>query len=132
MRKVNTKNLTPENAWIEFVGTSEKMFLSNFRYEVPEMDIKKMCKIYAQELPIVFEYEGILFSDKQIEEIKNLLVTHLANYIKKNGGIENLELYTEEELDIMLKQDYEIILDGLSQKLGVSREDVKKALRRME
>lgn len=91
-----------------------------------------MCKIYAQELPIVFEYEGILFSDKQIEEIKNLLVTHLANYIKKNGGIENLELYTEEELDIMLKQDYEIILDGLSQKLGVSREDVKKALRRME
>ncbi len=95
MRKVNTKNLTPENAWIEFVGTSEKMFLSNFRYEVPEMDIKKMCKIYAQELPIVFEYEGILFSDKQIEEIENLLVTHLANYIKKNGGIENLESLVE-------------------------------------
>ncbi len=41
MRKVNTKNLTPKKAWIEFVGTSEEMFLSNFR---PETDIKKCVR----------------------------------------------------------------------------------------
>ena len=103
MRKVNTKNLTPKKAWIKFVGTSEEMFLSNFR---PETDIKKMCKIYAQELPIVFEYEKILFTDRQIEEIENLILTHLENYIKSKGGVENLDLFTEEELDIMLRQDY--------------------------
>lgn len=126
MRKVNTKNLTPKKAWIEFVGTSEEMFLSNFR---PEKDIKKMCKIYAQELPMVFEYEKILFSDRQIEEIENLILTHLENYIKSKGGVENLELYTEEELDIMLQQDYEIIVDSLSQRWGISREDVKREIR---
>ena len=129
MRKVNTRNLTPKKAWIEFVGTSEEMFLSNFR---PETDIKKMCKIYSQELPMVFEYEKILFSDRQIEESENLILTHLENYIKGKGGIENLELYTEEELDIMLQQDYEKIIDGLSQRLGVSREDVKKELKKMK
>ena len=128
MRKVNTKNLTPKKAWIEFVGTSEEMFLSNFR---PETDIKKMCKIYAQELPIVFEYEKILFTDRQIEEIENLILTHLENYIKSKGGVENLDLFTEEELDIMLRQDYEMIIYGLSQRWGVSREDVKREIRNM-
>lgn len=100
------------------------MFLSNFR---PETDIKKMCKTYAQELPIVFEYDKILFTDNQLKEIENLLVTHLEDYIKSKGGIENLELYTEKELDTMLQRDHEIIIDGLSRKLGgVSREEVKK------
>ena len=79
--------MTPGIAWKNFVMTSEEMFLSNFRHEVPEMDIEKMCKIYAQELPIVFEYEQILFSDKQINEIEKLLVTHLSDYIKGKGGL---------------------------------------------
>ena len=129
MRKANTKNLTPEKAWEEFVGTSEEMFLSNFR---PETDIKKMCEIYAHELPIVFEYDKILFTDKQIEEIENLLVTHLENYIKSKGGIENLKLYTEEELNMMMQQDYEVIIYGLSKKLGATREEVEKALDKAE
>ncbi len=90
-----------------------------------------MCKIYAQELPIVFEYEKILFTDRQIEEIENLILTHLENYIKSKGGVENLDLFTEEELDIMLRQDYEMIIDGLSQRWGVSREDVKREIRNM-
>mgnify|MGYP000932179892 FL=1 len=91
-----------------------------------------MCEIYAHELPIVFEYDKILFTDKQIEEIENLLVTHLENYIKSKGGIENLKLYTEEELNMMMQQDYEVIIYGLSKKLGATREEVEKALDKAE
>lgn len=40
--------------------------LPNFRYEVLEMDIKKICKIYASESPIIFDYDSILFSTKQL------------------------------------------------------------------
>lgn len=121
--------MTPAIAWKNFVGTSEEMFLSNFRYEVPDMNIEKMCRLYAQELPIVFEYEQILFSDTQIEEIEGLLLTHLSSYIEKKGGLDKLDLYTEEELDEMLRQDHEEIMEGMTKKFGASREEITKALR---
>ena len=135
MIKISTKNLTPRKAWEDFVGMSEEMFLSNFRYEVPEMDIGKMCKIYTQELPIIFETdrvsEGILFTDNQLEEIEKLLVIHLEGYIESKGGIKNLILYTEEELEEIQQQQYEIILDGLSQKTGASKDEIKNELRKI-
>ncbi len=90
-----------------------------------------MCKTYAQELPIVFEYDKILFTDNQLKEIENLLVTHLEDYIKSKGGIENLELYTEKELDTMLQRDHEIIIDGLSRKLGGIKGGGKKRTKKI-
>ena len=136
MIRINTKKLTPGKAWEDFVGMSEEMFLSNFRYEVPEMDIEKMCKIYTQELPIIFETdrvsEGILFTDNQLEEIEKLLVIHLEGYIESKGGIKNLILYTEEELEKIQQQQYESIVDSLSQRWGIPEEEVRKEIRNLK
>lgn len=124
MRRINIKNLTPKQAWIEFVGTTEKMFLSNFRYEVPEMDIRKMCHIYSQEIPIIFEYQ--LFTTKQLEQIEELLFQHLSNYIDKQRGLDKLDLYTEEELDQMFQEDYEEIMSYLSYRFDTLNQKDKR------
>lgn len=129
MRKAIT-NLTPKNAWNQYVSTSEEIFISNYMAESkPITDIKKMCRAYAQELPIIFEYEKILFSDKQLEELEKLLTDHLENYIASKGGIDKLELLTEEELDEMTTITHNISMNLLADKFGVTREEISKALR---
>jgi len=72
------------------------MFLSNFI-----TDINGMCEFYAKELPMVFEYDGILFPQNQIELIQKLITKHLKQYVERHGGIDNIELYTEKELQDM-------------------------------
>ena len=130
MRKVITRNLTPKKAWNQFVSTSEEIFISNYMAErTPITDIKKMCKAYAEELPIIFEYEKILFSDKQIKEIEKLLTDHLENYIAGKGGIDKLELLTEEELDEITTINHDIIMDSLADRFNTTREEISKALR---
>jgi len=107
LRRVITKNLTPKMAWNQLVSTSEEIFISNYRADRPPItDIKKMCKVYAEELPIIFEYEKILFSDKQLKEIEKLLTKHLEGYIADKGGINKIELLTEVELDAMADMKY--------------------------
>ena len=54
-----------------------------------------MCEFYAKELPMVFEYDGILFPQNQIELIQKLITKHLKQYVERHGGIDNIELYTE-------------------------------------
>lgn len=63
---------------------------------------------------MVFEFDQILFTDKQLNGIEKLLAIHLESYIESKGGIENLVLYTGEELEEIQRQQYEVILDGLS------------------
>lgn len=131
MRKVITRNLTPKNVWNQFVSTSEEIFISNYMAErIPITDIKKMCKAYADELPIIFEYEKILFSTKQIKEIEKLLIDHLESYIANKGGIDKLKLFTEAELDAMALQDHEIIMEGLAKRFGVTREEISKSMKK--
>lgn len=131
LRKAITRNLTPKNAWNQFVSTSEEVFISNYMAEkTPITDIKKMCKAYAEELPIIFEYEKILFSDRQLKELEKLLTEHLENYIVDKGGIDKLELLTEAELDKMTDIDHEIIMEGLAKRLGVTREKLSEAMKK--
>ena len=47
------KNLTPNMAWDQYVGMSERIFISNF-YAEGVYDIKKMCTIYASEIPQLY------------------------------------------------------------------------------
>ena len=131
LRKAITRNLTPKQAWNQFVSTSEEIFISNYMAEkTPIADIKKMCKAYVEELPIIFEYEKILFSDKQIKEIEKLLTDHLESYIADKGGIDKLELLTEAELDHMTDIDHEIIMEGLASRLGTTREKLSEAMKK--
>ena len=131
LRRVITRNLTPKMAWNQFVGTSEEMFISNYRADRPPItDIKLACKAYAEELPIVFEDEKILFSTKQIKEIERLITDHLEGYVASKGGIDKLKLFTEAELDAMALQDHEIIMEGLANRLGVTREKLSEAMKK--
>lgn len=131
LRRAITRNLTPKNAWNQFVSTTEEIFISNYMAErTPITDIKKMCKVYAEELPIIFEYEKILFSDKQLKEIEKLLTEHLESYIIDKGGIDKLELLTEAELDDMVDIDHEIIMEGLANRLGTTREKLSEAMKK--
>ena len=124
-------NLTPRKTWDLYVSTSEEMFISNYRADRPPItDIKLACKAYAEELPIIFEDEKILFSDKQIKEIEKLITDHLENYIANKGGIDKLKLFTEAELDAMALVDHEIIMEGLAKRLGVTREEISKSMKK--
>ncbi|MGB4311295.1 MAG: hypothetical protein WBJ17_00030 [Natronincolaceae bacterium] len=89
------KNLTPKLAWEHYVGTSVELFLSNFR-EDGIHDIKEMCRDYAQEVPMM---ASGLFSQDQIDLIGNLIMEYIMEYAKERGGIDNLRLYTAQELD---------------------------------
>ncbi len=115
---------SPKQTWDYYVSTSVELFLSNFRYEVPNMDIEKMVDIYTKEIPQLFE--DTIFTGEHLEKIRKRLLEYLKNYINSRGGIENLDLYTEEELDIIFEQNVEYILNRLSRKLGVTREQLSQ------
>ena len=115
------KGITSEEAWNEYVDVQEKIFISNFVAEGLK-DINKMCKFYCQELPLTSEFDGYLFSQKQIELIEGLITKHLQRYVKEKGGFDNMELYSEKELDDMLIEDHEKIMDYLCNRFNVERE----------
>ncbi len=107
LNNADIKRLTPKKAWIFYVETEPELFISNFR---PLTDIKKMCNIYAKELPYVF---NILLTDKQIRILAKLFEEYLSDYIKKKGGFNKLNLYSEEEINLQFENDRRIILDKL-------------------
>ena len=84
MRKAITKNLTPKEAWDLYAGSSPEMFISNFYAESnPITDIREMCRINAYEIPGNSEGDNILFTDRQLELIKDLTIEYLENYINE-------------------------------------------------
>ncbi len=120
--------MSPKQTWDYYVDSSVEMFLSNFRYEVPQMDIEKMIKIYTGEIPELFE--DMLFSTEHLKEIEEKLLIYLKNYICSRGGIENLDLYTEEELEEIAQKDLEKIIAGLARKFNVSTDIIRAELRK--
>lgn len=130
MRKAITKNLTPKEAWDLYAGSSPEMFISNFYAESnPITDIREMCRINAYEIPGNSEGDNILFTDRQLELIKDLTIEYLENYINEKGGIDKLELISPEELDIMDEIETKNLLNDLANYLGVPREELGKYLR---
>jgi len=67
-----------------YVGTSVELFLSNFRHEVPEMNIEKMINIYTSELPKI--YEEMKFTPLRLQEIERKLLFYIRDYINRKGG----------------------------------------------
>lgn len=124
--RANIKDLTPRKAWGIYVGFEEEIFISNSMCDRPPIrDIREMCMTFARGLP---QDEEVLFTVDELKIIGVLLTEHLEGYIKRNGGIDNLRLYTEEELDKMFEEDREIILNALAEKYGVTREELSRAL----
>lgn len=115
-RKFNLKNLTPKKAFEKYAGTSEEVFISNFNVDRPPVtDIEEMCKVYTKDIP---GNEDTLFTTQELNYIEGLLTEHLLSYVESKGGMEKLDLYTEEELDMMIDLKIEFILEYLRNNRG--------------
>ena len=105
----------------------EEKFIAFMR---PTTSIKEMCRIYATELPITFEYEKILFTTRQIKEIESLLIDHLTSFVDNKGGYEKLNLMTEEEIEEEFQRDHQQTLDLMASYFNTTRDEVSRALKR--
>ena len=130
---INIKNLlktiTPEKAWNEYVDAEPELFISNF-YLDKVTDLKRMCEIYASELPYLFNFESIIFTVKDIEKIEKLLYKYLTDYIKKKGGLDKLKLYTEQEIDEIDKNLTDDVLEYLGYRFNTNKKGVKDLLKK--
>lgn len=116
----NLRKISPKEAFDKFAGSDEKRFLSNFKYDNPPVtDIKEICRIYSREIP---GNQGLILSIEEINHIEELLIEHLEAYVEIKGGINKLDLYTEEELNKMDEEDCGDVIEMIRKANGVSRE----------
>lgn len=99
-------SLKPEQAWAEYVSNSVELFVSH-SYEDGLKDIAAACKRYSRELPILC---GKPFLQGHLDHIANLLERYIANYIVSIGGLSNLHIYTEEELEEIWQDEVDDLL----------------------
>ena len=122
-------SLTPEQAWNIYVSTSEKLFLSNFKFDrspIYATELKKMCDRYVVDLP---GSEDTLFTTEELNRLSDLLVEHLESYIKNKGGLDKVEYYAEENLDEIAKKENEEMFNAMARRYGTDVETVRLALR---
>ena len=128
LRKV-IANLTPKKAWDIYVSISEKLFLSNFKFDIQPIyatELKKMCDRYVIDLP---GSEDTLFTTEELNHLSDPLVEHLKGYIENKGGLDKVEYYTEEELDEIAKKETEEIFEAMAHRYGTDIETIRLALR---
>jgi hypothetical protein len=94
-------NLTTEHAWQEFVTDTVERFISNFRSE-GYTTIELACARYVKDIPALYNRP---FSNNQLNHISQLLQQYIRTHIQKQGGLENLRLYTDAELEEMDAQE---------------------------
>ncbi|HLR35845.1 MAG TPA: hypothetical protein VK071_11045 [Tissierellales bacterium] len=124
-RRITTKNLSPQDAWDKFVDMNEEKFIAFMR---PATDIGEICKIYASDLPKAFEYEKILFTNKQIKEIERLLCIYLTDFVNSKGGYKKLDLMTEEEIEDYFDQKFEKSLEYMASYFDCTPEEIYQAI----
>ena len=112
MRKI-FKNLTPKTAFDKYVDTGQErpveFFLTNFILD-GYTDLTAMCTRYAIE---VIEDEHRLATTEEISHVAKLLEQYIRDYVKKIGGVSKIKLYTREECDAILDQDWDLIMDAI-------------------
>ena len=89
--------LTPGQAWDEFADMSVELFMS-LSYRGGYTGITDACTSYSAEVPGLY---GRPFPQRLLDHIAGLLEQHIEEYISELGGIDHLEIYTEEELDVL-------------------------------
>ena len=97
MRKQWIKSLTPQKAWDFFYGDEVERFISDF-YVDGYTDIGKMCERFAMDFPGT---DLGYFEQSELDYLADLIEQYIYAYIEKKGGLHNLNIYTEEDLDEM-------------------------------
>lgn len=98
--------LSPKAAWDEYVSYSVEIFVS-LSYEDGFRDLADACKNYVEDIPKTYERP---FLQSQLEQIANLLERHIAGYLKSIGGISNLRIYTNEELEEIWQEEVDALI----------------------
>mgnify|MGYP000878757200 CR=1 FL=1 len=95
------KELTPKQAWEQYCGEDIEFFVSLFKADEIN-DITEMCRIYAQDIPVLFEK---LFDQDQLNKIANLMEQHINEV-----GYDENKLLSKEELDKMWEEEAKAII----------------------
>jgi len=125
MRKQWLKSLTPQKAWDFFYGDEVERFIYDF-YVDGYTDIRKMCQRFAMEFPGT---DLGYFEQNELEYLASLLEQYIQAYIEKKGGLYNLNIYTEEELDEMWLDETNELLEVIRSaefKLKIAKNQRKK------
>lgn len=95
------KKLTPQQAWDFYCGDSIELFISLSR-EMGITDVKEMCRIYAQDIPKLFER---LFTQDYLDNIAKLLEQHI-----KEKGYDESKLLSRKQLDELWDKEVNAII----------------------
>ena len=102
--------LTPEQAWERYgSGVSVEHFISDFLCE-GYTDLWEMCKKYILD---VIHYEDGLVTVEERTRVTKVFYRYLKTYVDGKGGMDKLELLTEEELDALWEEEVEGFLNDL-------------------
>lgn len=93
--------LTPEQAWEQYCGDSVELFVSLFN-ESGVTDVREMCRLYAKDIPVLFERP---YAQDQLDRIAELL----EQYVSDEGYNEN-KLYSKKELDELWDREVSAIV----------------------
>jgi hypothetical protein len=107
MRKQWIKSLTPQKAWDFFYGDEVERFISDF-YVDGYTNIREMCQRFAIDFPST---DLGYFEQSELEYLANLIEQYIHAYIDKKGGLHNLKIYSEEELDEMWLEETNKLLE---------------------
>ncbi len=100
------QNLTPAQAWDEFVTLSVELFMST-SYREGFTDIAEACEVYVKDIPSAY---GRPFLQIQLGHIAKLLEQYIDDYVTKIGGINELKIYTDEEQDELFQESVDDLL----------------------
>ncbi|NMD43513.1 MAG: hypothetical protein GYA86_09445 [Firmicutes bacterium] len=106
MKKNRIYTLTPEEAWDEYVTYSVEMFVS-FSYQEGLTNMADACSSYVKDIPKTFERP---FPQSQLDHIANLLEKHIVEYVASIGGLSNLRVYTDEELEELWQEEVDELM----------------------
>ena len=81
-------NLTPAQAWNEFVTISVELFMST-SYREGFTDIAEACKGHVKGIPSAYQQP---FLQRNLDHIAKLLEQYIGDYITKLGGLAKLKI----------------------------------------
>lgn len=104
--------LTPEKAWRRYGnGISVEFFITDFFYE-GYTDLWEMCKKYI--LDRINKVDGLVTIEERTHVTK-VFYQYIKNYVYRKGGIDQLKLLSQAELDVIWNEDLERLLNDLRQ-----------------
>lgn len=104
--------LTPEKAWERYGnGVSVEFFISDFLSE-GYTDLWEMCNRYILE--IINGCDGLVTVEERAH-VTDIFYRYIKDYVDNQGGMDKLDLWTQEKLDAFWKEASEDFINVIRQ-----------------